>query len=98
MKPAQNLTRTNVLHAATRKERSLDQMLASQALSRVPGATADPGNGLRLPQNGAAKCPAWLEAIQSAESSVQFETYIIYNDATGGGCLDMLAERARAGV
>jgi cardiolipin synthase A/B len=72
MKPAPTLTRTNVLHAATRKERSLDQMLASQALSRVTGASAVPGNSLTLLKNGAENYPAWLEAIQSAESSVQF--------------------------
>lgn len=98
MKPAHNLTGTNVLHAATRKERSLDQMLASQALSRVTGATAVPGNSLRLLKNGAENYPAWLEAIQSAESSVQFENYIIYNDATGRTFVDLLAERARSGV
>jgi cardiolipin synthase len=98
MKPAPTLTRTNVLHAATRKERSLDQMLASQALSRVTGASAVPGNSLTLLKNGAENYPAWLEAIQSAESSVQFENYIIYNDATGRTFVDLLAERARAGV
>jgi len=98
MKPAYTLTRTNVLHAATRKERSLDQMLASQALSRVTGASAVPGNSLRLLKNGKENYPAWLEAIQSAESSIHFENYIIYDDATGQSFVDLLAERARAGV
>ncbi|UEM19864.1 phospholipase D-like domain-containing protein [Skermanella mucosa] len=90
--------RTNVLHAATRKERSLDQMLASQALSRVTGATAVPGNGLRLLRNGAENYPAWMEAIGSARDWIQFENYIIYDDATGRTFVDLLAERARAGV
>src|SRR5687768_790650 len=90
--------KADVLHAATRKERSLDQMLSSQALSRVTGAASVLGNRLTLLRNGHENYPAWLEAIAAAKSSVYFENYIIYDDTTGRTFVDVLTERARAGV
>jgi cardiolipin synthase len=48
--------------------------------------------------NGDQAFPAMLEAIRSAERSVNFEGYIFWAGATGRDFADALSERARAGV
>jgi cardiolipin synthase A/B len=49
-------------------------------------------------RDGAATYPAMLEAIQSAQQSICFETYILASDTTGDRFKLALVERARAGV
>jgi cardiolipin synthase len=56
------------------------------------------GNRVTALQNGDEAFPAMLEAIRSAERSVNLEGYIFWDGETGRAFADALAERARAGV
>ena len=49
-------------------------------------------------QNGKEIFPAMLLAIRSAQTSVDFETYIYWSGEIGRAFSDALSERARAGV
>ncbi len=56
------------------------------------------GNTVHALQNGAEIFPAMLQAIEQAERSITFETYIYWSGAVGQQFSDALSERARAGV
>ncbi|MGH7509541.1 MAG: phospholipase D-like domain-containing protein [Gemmatimonadales bacterium] len=56
------------------------------------------GGDVTLLQNGDRFFPAMLEAIRSAEDSVNFEVYIFEPDEIGRQFMDAFKERARAGV
>jgi cardiolipin synthase A/B len=72
--------------------------IASQALSRAAGAPLVDGNGVRLLRDAKENYPAWLEAIESAERYVHFESYIIHEDDAGRQFADALISKAREGV
>ncbi len=72
--------------------------LAEQATSRAAGAALVPGNAVRLLKDAGENYPAWLEAIQSAEQWVLFESYIVHEDAAGREFAEALAAKARQGV
>jgi cardiolipin synthase len=74
------------------------RLLADQAFSRTAGAPLVSGNSIRLLKDGAENYPAWLEAIHSAQHSVLFESYIIYDDGVGYQFADALIAKAREGV
>jgi len=74
------------------------RLLADQAFSRAAGAPLSGGNAVRLLKDAAENFPAWLEAIDAAERTIFFESYIFGNDATGREFRDALSARARAGV
>jgi cardiolipin synthase len=74
------------------------RLLADQAFSRTAGAPLVAGNAVRLLKDAAENFPAWLEAIEGAQRSIFFESYIVGDDATGREFRDALAARARAGV
>jgi cardiolipin synthase len=74
------------------------QQLADQAFARTAGAPLVAGNGVRILRDADENFPAWREAIRAAERSILFESYIIGNDAVGREFVELLAERARAGV
>jgi cardiolipin synthase len=74
------------------------QRLEDQALSRATGADLIHGNRLRLLNDAAENYPAWLEAIQSAQKWVHFESYIIHEDPVGNQFADLLIAKAREGV
>ena len=57
-----------------------------------------PGNKIELLQNGDEYFPAMIEAIRSAQRTVNFEAYIVYSDAIGRQFRDALSERAHAGL
>ncbi|MFN6961658.1 MAG: cardiolipin synthase ClsB [Rhodocyclaceae bacterium] len=57
-----------------------------------------PGNHLTLLETGAQYFPALLEAIETAERTIQLETYIFANDATGRAVTAALAAAARRGI
>jgi len=57
-----------------------------------------PGNRIDTLENGRGIFPAMLQAIRSAKRSINFETFVYYNDKTGRQFADALIERARAGV
>jgi len=56
------------------------------------------GNRVEVLLNGDEIFPAMLAAIRSAESSINFETYIYWSGRIGREFADALSERARAGV
>ncbi len=72
--------------------------LADRAFSRVAGAPLVPGNKVTLLRDAAENYPAWLEAISSAKSGIQFENYIIHSDDVGRQFAEALSARARQGV
>jgi cardiolipin synthase A/B len=57
-----------------------------------------PGNKIELLQNGDEYFPAMLQAIHSAQRTVNFEAYILYSDAVGREFRDALIERAKSGI
>ncbi len=74
------------------------RLLADQAFARTAGAPLIGGNAVRLLKDGCENFPAWLDAIQSAEQWIHFETYILHEDKIGKVFAEALCERARAGV
>ena len=71
---------------------------ADQAFSRTVGAPLIPGNEVRLLKDARENYPAWLSAIESAEHSIHFESYIIHEDVQGRRFAEALIAKARAGV
>ncbi len=65
-------------------------------------ALSDPvplgGNKIELLANGDAYFPAMLNAIRSAQQTVNFAAYILYSDDVGRQFRDAFCERARAGI
>ena len=57
-----------------------------------------PGNLVEDLENGEEIFPAMLEAIQAAQKTITFETYIYWSGDIGTRFADALVERARAGV
>lgn len=80
------------------KPNSSVRLLADQAFSRAAGAPLVPGNSVRILRDAAENYPAWLDALRSAEKSIHFESYIIYEDDIGNQFADVLAAKAREGV
>ncbi|MDP9005088.1 MAG: phospholipase D-like domain-containing protein [Verrucomicrobiota bacterium] len=56
------------------------------------------GNKIELLENGDRFFPAMLDAIKSAQKTVNFAAYIMKSDGMGHQFRDALCERARAGV
>jgi cardiolipin synthase len=73
-------------------------ILAEQAFWRAAGSRLIPGNRVRVLKDAAENYPAWLEAIESAQRTIHFESYIIHEDAQGRVFADALIERARSGA
>ena len=71
---------------------------ADQAFTRACGASRVPGNRVRLLKDATENYPAWIEAIESAEKWIHFETYIIHEDEAGRHFADLLSAKAREGV
>lgn len=72
--------------------------LAGQAFARASGAPLVLGNRVRLLRDAGENYPRWLESIASAQRTIHFENYIVYDDSTGQLFADALIERARHGV
>ena len=56
------------------------------------------GNHIENLENGGEIFPAMLEAVRSAQRSINFETYIYWSGRIGKEFADALSERARQGV
>src|SRR4051794_41980557 len=56
------------------------------------------GGTATILQNGDQFYPAMLEALRNARDSINFEVYIYEPDEIGRQFMDVLMERARAGV
>ncbi|MGN6519592.1 MAG: phospholipase D-like domain-containing protein [Dokdonella sp.] len=69
---------------------------------RVVGSLLGPpivqGNHVETLVNGDEIFPSMLEAIRSAEHTIDFETYIYWSCETGRSFANAIAERAKAGV
>ncbi len=67
-------------------------------MSLMMGPAIVAGNRIDALQNGAEIFPAMLEAIEAAEISVTFETYIYWSGDVGVRFSEALSERAQSGV
>ena len=76
----------------------LDRDFIDESLERVTGAQLIYGNDVRLLIDATENYPAWLEAIDSAEKRIFFETYIIHDDEQGALFGEKLIEKAKQGV
>lgn len=85
-------TSTSVIHSSSVR------LLANQAFSRAAGAPLIGGNSVRLLADGAENYPAWIEAINAAERTIYFESYIIHEDRIGEQFAELLIEKAQKGV
>jgi len=71
---------------------------ANQVFSRASGAPLRDGNRIRLLKDASENYPAWLNAIGSAHGTIDFEMYIIHEDAQGQLFADALLRKAAEGV
>jgi cardiolipin synthase len=76
----------------------IDPDFVDQAFSRTAGAELIPGNRVRLLKNAAENYPAWINAIESAQHRIYFETYIIHDDPVGQQFAELLSRKASEGV
>jgi len=72
--------------------------LVEQAYGRATGAPLVRGNRVRLLRDAEENYPAWLDAIESARRTINFESFIIHEDEAGREFGAALAEKARQGV
>ena len=74
------------------------RQLADQAFSRAAGAPLVEGNAVELLCDAEENYPAWLDAINSAERWVHFESYILRDDMTGREFAAAMTAAAKRGV
>lgn len=67
-------------------------------MSVLLGPAIESGNHISALQNGEEIFPAMLQAIRSAQTSINFETFIYWSGDIGEEFAQAFAERARAGV
>jgi cardiolipin synthase A/B len=67
-------------------------------MNGLVGSNVLPGNHIQSLSNGDEIFPAMLEAIRSAQHTVNFETFIYWSGRIAKEFAEALAERARAGV
>lgn len=70
----------------------------ARLVEALTGAPLRHGNRVQVMRNGDETFPAMLEAIASAQQTVDFSTYIYWTSTTAGEFAEALVERARAGV
>lgn len=81
-----------------RNDDDLLDSLAERAFTRITGADLVGGNAVRILKDANENYPAWKEAIAAANDSILFESYIIHDDPIGREFVDLMAEKAHAGV
>ncbi|HYH83995.1 MAG TPA: phospholipase D-like domain-containing protein [Pyrinomonadaceae bacterium] len=81
-----------------RAARTPKRRLVERAYARATGAPLVEGNGVRLLRDAEENYPAWLEAIHSAERTINFESFIIHEDEVGREFAEALSKKAREGV
>ncbi len=69
-----------------------------RSLSGLYGSNLLPGNSIETLTNGDEIFPAMLDAIHSAEISVNFETYVYWSGRIAREFAEALSDRARHGV
>ena len=70
----------------------------AQTIGHLLGPPLLPGNTCTTLVNGDQIFPAMLDAINTAQSSITFETYVYWSGDIGQKFSDALCERAQAGV
>jgi cardiolipin synthase A/B len=76
----------------------MDPIRTRRMLESVLGVSASSGNRIDVLKNGDEIFPAMLDAIDAAERSIDFLTFIYWNGEVGEQFAEHLAARARAGV
>jgi cardiolipin synthase len=74
------------------------RVVADQAFSRAAGAPLVDGNRVELLRDAEQNYPAWLDAINSAQRWIHFESYIVHDDTCGREFAAALSAAARRGV
>jgi cardiolipin synthase len=69
-----------------------------RALEGILGVPATEGNAIDVLRNGDEIFPAMLDAIRSAERTIDFLTFVYWRGEVGTRFAEALSERARAGV
>ncbi|CAN5571751.1 hypothetical protein BH20ACT23_BH20ACT23_11880 [soil metagenome] len=77
---------------------SVDDPGFSHLLESLAGAPVREGNKVDILRNGHEIFPAMLDAIRSAEQTIDFATFVYWRGDIAPEFADALAERARAGV
>jgi len=77
---------------------SEDFRAVAQAIERMEGYPARPGNAIDFAADGASFARMLLSSIRSAQRSVHLEFYIYHNDEAGEEVTAALVEKARQGV
>ena len=76
----------------------MDSQRTKRMLESVLGVPVTAGNRIDVLKNGDQIFPAMLEAIDSAERSIDFLTFIYWNGEIGQEFADHLSAKAQAGV
>jgi cardiolipin synthase len=74
------------------------RLVADRAFSRAAGAPLVEGNKVHLLRDAAENYPAWLDAINTAQRWIHFESYIIHDDECGREFAAALMAAAKRGV
>ena len=69
-----------------------------RALEGILGVPATEGNAIEVLRNGDEIFPAMLDAIRSAENTIDFLTFVYWSGEVGTEFAEALSQRARAGV
>ena len=77
---------------------SVDDPAFCRLLESLAGAPVREGNRIDVLRNGDEIFPAMLDAIRSAEQTIDFATFVYWRGDIAPEFADALAERARAGV
>lgn len=77
---------------------SKTKQLIEQLQIRSGGGEIRAGNQVRLLHDSCENFPEWLDVLAKAERFILIEMYIFADDAFGRKILDLLVEKARAGV
>lgn len=88
-------------HATAHPDRpttALSRLLGEHVLTRAAGAPLRGGNRVRLLRNAAQNYPAWLDSMESAARSIDFETYLLHGDTCGERFASAFIAAARRGV
>lgn len=81
-----------------KQEHSSQEEISSYVFGRVANAPLISGNSVKLLHDATENYPAWLDAVQRAEKRINFESYIIHDDAQGRLFGDALIAKVREGV
>jgi cardiolipin synthase len=96
--PKINPVETRSNNRLSRREPALKNVLPEEAFTRIAETPLIRNNGVRILKDAAENYPAWLAAIEKAEKTIHFESYIIHEDEQGHLFADALIKKAKEGV